>query len=183
MHQVSYIVMLAMVRLFSGWSWALVLLVMLVVTGCSPSGPVVEFVEGEVLLDDAPLADAAVGFSPADGTGLSAFGRTDATGKYTLTTALGGRQLGGAQIGTYIVTVRKYRNRLDELGPRPAPDDPVAAGNWDAEAKRLSEMPAESLLPEAYGEKGKSELRASVKKGRNVGPDFRFELKNGKKDG
>jgi hypothetical protein len=183
MDRFSCIGMLAMVRSFSSCSCSLLLLVMLVAAGCSRTGPAVEFVEGQVLLDGAPVVDATIGFSPAEGAGLGAFGRTDAEGRYRLTSAGGGRTLAGAPIGSYIVTVRKYRNRLDELGPRPAPDDPVAAGKWDAEAKRLSEMPPESLLPEAYGDKGKSELRASVKKGRNVGPDFRFELKNGKKDG
>lgn len=163
--------------------YALALFAAVVPAGCSRQGPAVEFVEGEVLLDGAPLADATIGFSPAEGAGLGAFGRTDAAGRYRLTSAGAGRSLAGAPIGSYIVTVRKYRNRLDELGPRPAPDDPVAAGKWDAEAKRLGELPPESLLPEAYGDKAKSGLRASVKKGRNVGPDFRFELKSGEKAG
>lgn len=153
------------------------LFVIVVAAGCSRSGPAVEFVEGQVLLDGSPLADANIGFSPADGPGLGAFGRTDASGKYRLTTAQGGRQLGGAPVGSYIVTVRKYRNPLDELGPRPSPEDTVAAGKWDAEAKRLGELPPESVIPQAYGEKSSSGLKATVKKGRNVGPDFRFALK------
>jgi hypothetical protein len=59
----------------------------------------------------------------------------------------------------------------------------VAAGKWDAEAKRLGELPPESLLPEAYGDKAKSGLKATVKPGRNVGPEFRYELKSDFKGG
>jgi hypothetical protein len=172
--------------LASSWVAAccvLTLVAAVVVTGCSRSGPAVEFVAGEVLLDGSPLADANIGFSPADGPGLGAFGRTDATGKYRLTTAQGGQQLGGAPVGSYIVTVRKYRNRLDELGPRPGPEDPVAAGKWDAEAKRLGELPPESVIPVGYGEKSSSGLKATVKKGRNVGPEFRYELRGDFKGG
>jgi hypothetical protein len=156
---------------------------MAMITGCSRSGPAVEFVEGQVLLDGEPLTDALIGFSPAEGPGLGAFGRTDAAGKYRLTTAQGGRRLGGAPIGNYVVTVRKYRNRIEELGPRPAPEDVAAAGKWDAEAKRLGELPPESLIPVAYGERSTSGLKATVKKGRNVGPDFRYELKGDFKGG
>jgi hypothetical protein len=166
-----------------GFAYALALLATVFPAGCSRPGPAVEFVEGEVLLDGAPLADATIGFSPAEGAGQGAFGRTDAAGRYRLTSAGGGRTLAGAPIGSYIVTVRKYRNRLDELGPRPAPDDPVAAGKWDAEAKRLGELPPESVIPQAYGEKSTSGLKATVKKGRNVGPEFRYELKGDFKGG
>jgi hypothetical protein len=163
--------------------YALALLAAVVPVGCSRPGPAVEFVEGKVLLDGALLADATIGFSPAEGAGLGAFGRTDAAGKYRLTSAGGGRTLAGAPIGSYIVTVRKYRNPLDDLGPRPAPDDPVAAGKWDAEAKRLGELPPESVIPVGYGEKSSSGLKATVKKGRNVGPEFRYELKGDFKGG
>lgn len=165
------------------WLWALALSGIVVLTGCSQSGPVVEFVEGQVLLDGAPLADAAIGFSPADGAGLGAFGRTDSAGKYRLTTAQGGKQLGGAPVGNYLVTVRKYRDRLKELGPRPRTGDAAAETKWDAEAKRLGELPSESLIPSFYGDKATSDLKVGVKKGRNVGPEFRFELKSDLKGG
>lgn len=152
-------------------------------TGCSRTGPAVEFVEGQVVLDGEPLADATIGFSPAEGPGLGAFGRTDAAGMYKLTTSRGGARLGGAPVGSYLVTVRKYRNRLEDLGPQPDPSDTKAAAKWHAEADRLNALPPESLIPEAYGEKLKSGLKATVKPGRNVGPEFRYELKGDFKGG
>ena len=165
------------------WVCGLALLAAVVATGCSRTGPAVEFVEGQVLLDGAPLADATIGFSPAGGAGLGAFGRTDAAGMYKLTTSRGGARLGGAPVGSYVVTVRKYRNRLDDLGPQPDPSDTKAAAKWQAEAERLNALPPDSLIPEDYGDKAKSGLKATVKPGRNVGPEFRYELKGDFKGG
>jgi hypothetical protein len=159
------------------------LLASVVATGCSRTGPAVEFVEGKVLLNGEPLADAMIGYSPAESSGLGAFGRTDAVGMYKLTTARGATRLGGAPIGSYVVTVRKYRNRLDDLGPQPDPSDAQAAAKWQAEANRLIAMPPDSLIPEAYGDKATSGLKATVKPGRNVGPEFTFELKSDFKGG
>jgi len=102
---------------------------------------------------------------------------------YKLTTARGGARLSGAPIGSYVVTIRKYRNRLDDLGPQPDPSDAEAAAKWQAEANRLSGMPPDSLIPEAYGEKATSGLKATVKPGRNGGSEFSFELKSNFKGG
>ena len=162
---------------------AIALFTSVVTTGCSRTGPGIEFVEGKVVLDGEPLADAMIGYSPAESSGLGAFGRTDAAGMYKLTTARGGARSGGAPIGSYVVTVRKYRNRLDDLGLQPDPSDARAAAKWQAEANRLNAMPPESLIPEAYGEKATSGLKATVKPGRNVGPEFSFELKSDFKGG
>ena len=70
--------------------------VALTCAGCGRSGPVVEYVEGVVTLDGTPVEDCVVGFSPLDAGGLSAFGRTDATGTYRVTCARGGAPAGGA---------------------------------------------------------------------------------------
>jgi hypothetical protein len=102
---------------------------------------------------------------------------------YKLTTSQGGARLGGAPVGGYVVTVRKYRNRLDDLGPQPDPSDTKAAAKWQAEAERLNALPPDSLIPEDYGDKAKSGLKATVKPGRNVGPEFRYELKGDFKGG
>lgn len=148
---------------------------MVVAVGCGRAGPSVEFVEGTVLLDGKPIADANVGFSPLSG-GLAAYGRTGANGTFRLTTSQGGRKLGGAPVGDYVVTVVKWRNRLEDLGPQPDPEDTVAAAKWQAEADRLGSLPPDYVVPQAYGDKATSPLKATVKKGRNTGPDFTFEL-------
>ena len=145
--------------------------------GCGRSkGPAVEFVEGMVLLDGQPIEGADVGFSPVAG-GIAAYGRTDSAGKFRLTTGQGGKRLGGAPVGEYAVTVIKWRNRLEDLGPQPGPSDGAAAGKWQADAERLNSLPPDYIVPKAYGDKATSGLKATVKKGRNVGPEFRYELK------
>ncbi|MFM7289887.1 MAG: carboxypeptidase-like regulatory domain-containing protein [Planctomycetia bacterium] len=146
-----------------------------VALGCGRAGPKVEFVEGTVNLDGEPVAGADVGFSPVAG-GLAAYGRTDSAGKFRLTTTRGGSRLGGAPVGEYVVTVVKWRNRLEELGPQPGPSDASAAGKWQAEADRLNSLPPDYIVPKAYCEKAASPLRATVKPGRNTGPAFTFNL-------
>lgn len=142
--------------------WLVVVLCGLAAGGCGRSGPVVEFVEGVVLLDGAPLADCVVGFSPLDPGGLSAYGQTDATGTYRLTTARGGRMEGGAAVGRYAVSLTKQRPRERKRGEMQAsgPDD------------------IEFLVPKGYTQSATSGITATVRKGRNVGPEFRYELKS-----
>lgn len=157
--------------------------VLAIVGGCRPAGPAVEYVEGRVLVDGEPVADATVGFSPAGGAGLAAFGQTDASGTYRLTTVQGGKKLGGAAVGDYVVTVKKYRNRIAELPTPPDEEqDPKGYATFKAELDRLTDLPSESLVPATYVELGTSPLRASVAKGKNVGPGFTFELTRGSKE-
>ena len=145
--------------------------------GCGRStGPAVEFVEGVVLLDGQPIEGADVGFSPVAGS-LAAYGRTDSAGQFRLTTGQGGKRLAGAPIGDYAVTVIKWRNRLEDLGPRPDEADAKALAEWLAQEKAIGDMPPEYIVPKAYGDKVTSGLKATVKSGRNVGPEFRYELK------
>jgi hypothetical protein len=168
----------SMTRCFSKVSVCLLAVALAFVFGCGRAGPKVEFVEGAVLLDGEPVAGADVGFSPVAG-GLVAYGRTDSTGKFRLTTSQGGKRLGGAPVGDYAVTVVKWRNRLEELGPQPDPSDGSAAGKWQAEADRLNSLPPDYIVPKSYGEKAASPLKATVKKGRNTGPAFTFDLTSG----
>lgn len=74
------------------------------------------------------------------------------------------------------MTVTKWRNRLEKLGPQPDPSDVEAAARWQAEAERLMSLPADYIVPKAYGDKATSPFKATVKKGHNTGPDFTFEL-------
>ncbi len=145
------------------------------IVACSRrSGPDVQFVEGRVLLDGQLLAKADVGFNPASDSAVAAGGQTDERGVFNLTSARAGSRGRGATEGAYVVTIRKYRNRIEDLGPMPDPqNDQDGAAKWQAEASRLNRLPRESLIPAAYGEAATSPLRAEMKKGRNT---FTFEL-------
>ena len=143
-------------------SIALVILVH-VAGGCGPSGPTVEFVEGMVTLDGKPVDDCVVGFSPLDPGGVSAYGRTDATGTYRLTSLRGGKPTGGALAGRYAVTVTKQKVRDRGAGPGAA-----------FQAARPADVI--DLVPQAYSRAESSGITVSVRRGRNVGPEFRFEL-------
>jgi hypothetical protein len=152
------------------------ILVLASLAGCGQRGPAVEFVEGRITLDGEPLSDASVGFSPAVAGGLAAYGRTDTTGTYRLTTSQGGAKHGGAPVGNYVVTVRKYKSRTDGLGPEPDVADTAAHSKWTAEYERLTALPLDSMIPSAYGNPATSGLTATVKPGRNTGAQVSFSL-------
>lgn len=141
---------------------ALVVVVAPVVQGCGLAGSSTEFVEGTVLLDGAAVADATVAFSPLDPEGVFAYGRTDAGGVYRLTTSRGGRAVGGAVAGRYAVTVTKT-----EITPS-------AVASFQA----LRRKDIVFLVPDGYSQPAASGLSVTVRKGRNVGPEFRFDLKS-----
>ena len=153
-----------------------------VLSGCRPAGPAVHYVEGVVLLDGEPVDGATVGFSPIE-AGMPAFGRTDAKGVFKLTTVRGGGQGKGAMTGSYAVTVKKWRDWSIELGPEPDRADTAAHGAWQKKSDELSSRPPDFIESKAYGEKSTSGLKATVKAGRNAGPEFRFELKGDFKSG
>ena len=79
----------------------------LVVAGCGPKGPDVQFVEGVVTLDGKPLDGAAVAFVPVDKAGISAAGKTDADGRFRLNATQGKKYGKGTVVGEYVVTVTK----------------------------------------------------------------------------
>ena len=151
-------------------------------SGCRPPGPAVHYVEGVVLLEGEPIGGATVGFSPRE-AGMPAFGKTDDNGVFRLTTVRGGGQGKGVMAGSYTVTVTKWRDRSIELGPEPDRADAAAHGVWLKKSEELLNLPPDYIVPKAYGEKATSGLNATVKPGRNVGPEFRYELKGDFKGG
>lgn len=140
--------------------------IVLVASGCGKPAPQVQFVEGFLVLDGEPVADATVVFVPQAEDGLVATGRSSADGRFTLTSVRGGKPNGGALVGEYTVTFSKADYDLRGTG-KTRDDD-------------MDGVPLINFIPPQYGDAEKSGLKATVKKGKNVGPDFRFELVSGK---
>lgn len=152
----------------ASWLTACVILaIAIAVAGCGKAGPQVQYVEGVVLLDGEPVADATVVFVPKAADGLVATGRSKADGHFTLTSVRGGKPNGGALAGEYAVTFVKADYDLKGTG-KTRDDD-------------MDGVPLLHLIPPQYGDAEKSGLAATVKRGKNAGPDFRFELVSGGK--
>lgn len=133
--------------------------VLVLAAGCGTKGPEVQFVEGRVTLGGTPLANATVGYTSAEATGLPpAYGVTDESGVYRLT-SIGGRHGRGAVVGTFVVTVVKFETEdVPENEVRRAPPKV-----W-------------TVVPELYGDIVTSPLRATVAEGANTGAAFDFDL-------
>ena len=114
-----------------------------VVTGCSKSGFV--RVEGIVLLDNDPVAEATVLFIPEGGTGQPAHGMTDENGKFQLSTF---KENDGALPGAYKVTVTK-----SVPPPQPPEAEPGDSRSIVAHFKAIKEHKQEkSPLPAIYAD-------------------------------
>ncbi len=104
-------------------------------------------VDGIVNLDEKPLANASVEFTPIDGKGLTSYGRTDNNGAYYM---MATRSDKGAAVGKNKVRITTYEV-LDDHG-------------------KLTTVP--ERVPTRYNQS--TELEADVKSGSN---DFNFDLK------
>jgi hypothetical protein len=114
-------------------------------------------VTGHVLLDDAPLEGATVNFY-SETEDLTAYGLTDANGRFRLTTY---EANDGAVPGKHRVTVRKVIVNT-VLNPEDPEGEPLSTSE-------------EWIVPERYSDKETSGLSAGVtEEGDN---DFTFELK------
>ena len=137
-------------------------LALALLTGCGDKGvagrPPVYPVSGQVLYQGKPLEGAFVSFTPTEGGTHGASGRTDADGRFTLTTFDSGD---GAPAGRYRVTVTKA-----EAVITPDPVNPEANPPLKVEQKHL--------IPAKYSSPEKSGLESEVtESGEN---EFRFEL-------
>ena len=126
--------------------WLIVLV--LVIAGCGPAGPDVQYVEGVVTLDGKPLDSATVTFVPVDKAGMSAAGKTDAEGHFRLNATQGKKYGKGTVVGDYVVTVTKLFWREKAVEP-------------------------DHITPLVYENSKDSPLRATIVKGRNT---FEFAL-------
>lgn len=122
-------------------------------------------IEGTVTYNGEPVEGALVGMTPIDDPkGLPAFGRTNAQGRYTITSLRGGREGGGAQIGKYRVTVSK------EVPSREM--TPAEQRAYDRHGTMPNIQP-KHVLPLRYSVAGQSGLEVQVDKGKNT---FDFNL-------
>src|SRR5438105_2993244 len=123
-----------------GVVWAFLLA--LASAGCSSKNKPIE-VEGIVLLENEPVAEATVLFVPEGDTGQPAHGMTDENGKFQLSTF---KENDGALPGSYKVTVRK-----SVPTPQPPEADPDDARSIMAHFKAIKQSKHEkSPLPALY---------------------------------
>ena len=142
--------------------------------GCGESGgPAVEYVEGVVTLDGAPIEGVTVGFSPAKpGIGTPAVGTTDASGVFKLTAMPVGKVGGGTAVGDYQVTFSKVKTSgQSEVTKSTDPN----YGKSD-QTKRPQPTKIEYIVPQKYENAATSGFTATVAKGTNKGDKFKFDL-------
>lgn len=144
---------------------------MLALVGCSSgggsSGPAVYPVTGIVKHKGQPVAGADIVFSLKEGTG-SSFGRTDASGRYQLTTR---RSNDGAPPGDYLVSISKAEAPGQIIESIP-PDDP-RYNPYTGKGTPIP-PPPKSGLPPQYGDAKTSGLTARVNAENNT---IDFDLK------
>lgn len=139
--------------------------------GCGGGNTVgVNYVEGTVTLDGAPLANAIVSFSPAPGgSGKAAVGTTDANGLYKLTDTQNTSVGGGAVAGDYQVSISK-----PVAAPVVDPDAWKTDPNYgkDIPGSHAKATEVKSEVPVAYNAPTTSGLTATVKPGKNTAINF-----------
>ena len=119
------------------------LILALIAVGCG--GPHAASVSGTITLDGQVLPTANVSFHPDGGTGAPAYGQSDASGRYSLSTGTDA----GLEPGKYVAVVV-------------ATKDPPQA--YDAKG---SEIPPIPITPAKYADTATSDLKIEVKAGKN----------------
>ncbi|MHC2069257.1 carboxypeptidase-like regulatory domain-containing protein [Bremerella sp. T1] len=135
---------------------------LIVLAGCGGSESLPSLgatVSGTVTYKESPIEGAMVTFLPTGEGGQGAFARTDADGKYTLSSSAGGNN--GVKPGTYHVTVSKIEVPQVQLAGE---DDP----NYNPYAKTNAKP--NNALPEKYAQQATSGLEIEVTNGANDVP-------------
>jgi len=130
--------------------------------GCGGAKVKTQMVTGVVKLDGTPIEGAAVTFVPATGT-LGAYGITNASGVYTLTTQ-GGAEGKGAVEGEYKVGITKQEN----VAPTPTQDEINKASEEGRDITKEYPTEWKDVVPSKYSAPDLSGLTATVKKGKNT---------------
>lgn len=130
------------------------------IAGCGPSGPRTYPVTGTVMYQGAAVEDATVTFSAIEGN-ANAVGRTDAAGRYALTTF---ERNDGAVLGEYKVRVFKYEAPSRTEAAAVVPDDQYV----EPPLQETPPPPPKHLLPEVYASPARTPLSFTVQDGENV---------------
>ncbi|MCA8998568.1 MAG: carboxypeptidase regulatory-like domain-containing protein [Planctomycetaceae bacterium] len=153
-----------------------VLAVSLTIVGCSggsdPNRKPTHPVSGTVKMGDAPVGQASVTFSPVQGQPV-ATARTDAEGKFTLTTYEAGD---GAAAGNYKVLVSKSGGSPAKESSPQSVHDAISTGGPPPSAHSGPSAPGDgSSLPQQYAGSETTPLTATVEEGKENVFDFQLE--------
>lgn len=143
-----------------------VLLSLIFVTGCGKKSDGNIFVTGTVTQGGNPLEGAKVVFIPEDSSGEGASGRTDATGKFVLTTSTG-NDSSGTKPGEYRVTVVKTEMKWDGKS--------YITATQDGEDVQVKDERTEHLLPAQYRNFASTPFKAVVTENKDDNV-FKFDI-------
>ncbi len=148
--------------------YACILAVVAAVCGCSgdtEGRKPTHAVSGKVIFNGGPVVGAFVSFAPREGQPV-ATGRTDNSGRYTLTTYETGD---GAVEGNFVAVVTKIAEaKAADAGGEHGVDVEIDVSGHGAD----DEEGSASLLPAKYGSSETSDLEVTVK----AGEDNEIEL-------
>ncbi len=140
-----------------------------VLVGCGGSGIGTVPAEGVITVDGQPMEGVMVVFNPDAEGGRAASGRTDAEGKYVLTTVENGD---GALPGTYKVSVSKHENEEDDLPKEVDPDDEASLDAIYGQLDTRKQAKSKNLIADMYSNHMGSGLTAEVTSGGENNFDF-----------
>ena len=143
--------------------------VVLVQTGCGPTGPEMGRVTGAITFDGNVVRAGSVQFWPENGR--PARGSITADGTYELTTF---DKNDGALVGKHRVTI--HATEVAEDGPKIESTDAEIAHFSQKKAKRIRATRVKWLVPQQYSEVDSTPLTATVASGTNT-IDFTLERK------
>src|SRR5690349_24920475 len=111
-------------------AWGMLALATLV--GCGSDAPPLGQVTGTVTLDGKPVDGAMIQFEPTTSGMPTAFGQTDAQGKYELWYSRGNK---GASLGEAIVRITAFQEADDDSAKKKRPEIVPAKYNLTSELK------------------------------------------------
>ncbi|QDU37070.1 hypothetical protein Mal4_13730 [Maioricimonas rarisocia] len=140
--------------------WFSLLLVLLTVgCGSSEKGPELVPYSGIVSLDGQPLPDAVITFHPQEAGKNGAFGQTNESGEFTLTSG----KKPGIIPGSYKVTISRI---VAKDGASVSPEE-----GMDIEQLMMSGQASESI-PEKYSSPQQTQLTADITESPDTPPSF-----------